>query len=84
MPYIGQHKRIQLDPSLYQIRDRMENEGDLNYCFTKLCHMFMKKYGESYKNYSDCLAALEGAKLELYRKKVAPYEDKCEKANGPI
>ncbi len=84
MPYIKKFKRLQLGPSLYQIRDCMENGGDLNYCFTKLCHMYMEKYGESYQNYSDCLAALEGAKLEFYRKKVAPYEDIKEKDNGPV
>ncbi len=84
MPYIGQSKRLPLDKFLFQIKFYLENGGDLNYCFTKLCHMYMEKYGKSYKNYADCLAALEGAKLEFYRKKVAPYEDIKEKDNGPV
>ena len=44
----------------------------------------IKDKGESYSNYAECIAALECAKIELYRRKIAPYEDKKIEENGDI
>ena len=38
----------------------------------------------SYADYAEVLAALEAAKLEFYRRHVAPYEDKKIKENGDV
>jgi len=40
--------------------------------------------GESYDKLSMCSSAMEHAKLEWYRKKLSPYEDKKIGENGDI
>lgn len=84
MPYIKQEKRIHLDPHLNALSGFIKNGGDLNYCFTVLCKHFIENFGESYTNHSVCISALENAKLEWYRRKVAPYEDKKITENGDV
>ena len=84
MPYIEQRKRDDFDPHLREIAPCLYNGGDLNYCFTKLCLDYIAINEESYAHYADCIAALEGAKMELYRRFVAPYEDIKIKENGDV
>lgn len=52
-----------------------ENPGELNYSLTKIIHDYLKRKGTSYSVLNDIMGALEGCKLEFYRRKVAPYED---------
>jgi hypothetical protein len=40
--------------------------------------------GENYQHFNDVLGALEGAKLELYRRRIAPYEDTKIVENGDV
>ncbi len=82
MPYIKKAQRHNLDKYLDKIY--VLNGAELNYCFTKLCHIFIKEEGESYATFIECISALECAKQELYRRKVAPYEDKKIEENGDI
>jgi hypothetical protein len=39
---------------------------------------------KDYQAINDCLGALEGAKLELYRRVAAPYEDRKIQENGDV
>lgn len=84
MPYIKQEKRALLDPHLEELAREVASEGDLNYCIYKLSSLLIAKIGESYANYSMCGSAMEHAKLEWYRRRVAPYEDKKIVENGDI
>ena len=84
MPYIKKPKRTFLMPGLLATSDVVDNEGDLNYCFSLLCKEFIKRKGKSYKYFNACIGALESAKLELYRRHIAPYEDEKIKENGDI
>lgn len=84
MPYIKQEKRDKLDPFLNKIKEEIETGGDINYCITKLCIEYVKKFGKNYKNLSECISTMECAKEEFYRKHIAPYEDLKEKENGGI
>jgi len=84
MPYIKKDRRPRLRYPLIKAAKEVESGGDLNYCFSILCQEFVKKYGESYSIYSECISSLECAKLELYRRHVAPYEDKKIVENGDI
>ena len=84
MPYIEQKKRVVLDPHLEKLAAEISTEGELNYCIYKLSCLLIGKIGESYDNYSLCSSAMEHAKLEWYRRRVAPYEDKKILANGDI
>lgn len=81
MPYIKQHDR--------EIRDLSEeaywihNPGELNFAITTL----IKEYFNSnpcYQSINDVVGALEGAKLEFYRRVAAPYEDSKIKENGDV
>ena len=84
MPYIRRARRIAFNKSLNYLGNNIDLGGELNYCFTKLCHLFMEEHGESYANYAECISALECAKLELYRRKIAAYETTKITENGDI
>lgn len=58
--------------------------GELNYTFTLAIMNYIKTKGESYQTYNDIIGALEGAKLELVRRKVNDYEDIKIQANGDV
>ena len=65
--------------------------GELNYCLTMLCHQYLEltsesgdKYAARYQKHNDVIGALEGAKLEFYRRMTAPYEDKVIDKNGDL
>lgn len=82
MPYIRQKDRIEIDErmSLPAIR----NPGELNYVFTTFATEYWRDNGQNYQAFNDILGALEGCKLELYRRKIAPYEDKKILENGDV
>jgi hypothetical protein len=79
MPYIKQEDRKELKKELYPV-----NAGELNYCIHILLDIYLKQKGQSYQTYNDMIGALEGAKLELYRRRVSSYEDKKILENGDI
>lgn len=80
MPYIAQERRHALEHG-----DTPKTAGELNYVITQLVTGYVKETGiPSYTYYNEALGVLEAAKLELYRRMVAPYEDgKC-KENGDV
>jgi len=53
-----------------------DTAGELNYAFTEMVITYLRRKGECYQTYNDILGALEGCKMELYRRKVSKYEDK--------
>jgi hypothetical protein len=78
MPYISQADRAALaerDP---------KTAGELNYLVTKLCLRYLAANGVSYAHFNDILGALEGVKFELYRRKIAQYEDLKRDLNGDV
>jgi hypothetical protein len=81
MPYIHQDDRllVELNPVKY-----VTTPGDLNYQITMLCIAYMKKQGKSYQHINDVVGALEGAKMEFYRRYAAPYEDIKINQNGDV
>ena len=54
--------------------------GNLNYFLFKLA----KKSCSCYADYAAFIGELEAAKLEIYRRQIAPYEDKKIKENGDV
>lgn len=84
MPYITPNRRTVFDPHLEKLAEGITSEGEMNYCIYKLASLLIRKMGESYDNFSLCGSAMEHAKLEWYRKRVAPYEDKKIRENGDI
>lgn len=87
MPYIKQEDRKKYEKSLSELSallDATTTAGDLNYLVTCLAHAYVKSHGVSYRTFNDVVGALEGAKLELYRRGIAPYEDKKIIENGDV
>ena len=82
MPYILQNNRDRLDVFI----DGTEplDAGELNYMFTRLAQKYLNKHGERYQYINDIVGALECAKLEFYRRLVAPYEDTKITENGDV
>lgn len=79
MPYIDQHTRDCMHGGMPP-----RNVGELNYAITKLCNEFFKTTGEDYTARNGIIGVLECAKLEFYRRAVAPYEDKKILQNGDV
>ncbi len=79
MPYIKKEKRIAINNGRIP-----ENAGELNYWITENCRLYAESKGEKYQVYNDIIGALEGVKLELYRRKVSIYEDKKAQENGDV
>ncbi len=61
-----------------------ETPGELNYMLTQQVLRYLYHHGLQYVTLSDIMGAFEGAKLEFYRRVVAPYEDRKIKENGDV
>lgn len=79
MPYIDAKTRKFIDNG-----GSIQNVGELNYFLTKVITNYIMTRGESYQTYNDVLGILTAIPLELYRRKIAPYEDKKIKNNGDV
>ena len=79
MPYIKQEDRLSTSVMI------AESPGELNYLLTKVIQEYIdERGGVSYTIINEVVGVLECAKLELYRRIAAPYEDeKCEE-NGDV
>jgi len=85
MPYIKQEDRQRLLPLLQEMEDIYpKTSGELNYFITCVILDYFKRNGGRYEQINDVLGALEGAKLEFYRRRVGPYEDLKLKENGDV
>lgn len=88
MPYITKADRERYREPLLHLRDVIQaggiTNGDLNFLMTFLALLYVEKHGESYNTLSDVVKAFECAKLEFYRRKVSPYEDRKIMQNGDI
>lgn len=85
MPYIDQNeRRVLLDPTL-QLPTKATSVGELNFQITKLCFNFIGGWTSSdYTTINAAIGVLECAKLELYRRLAAPYENTKCKVNGDV
>lgn len=63
---------------------RLASPGELNFAITCLINSYIRTHGLGYQHINDVVGALEGAKLEFYRRIVAPYEDGKIRANGDV
>lgn len=90
MPYIDALGRSQLDSKLRELLSHIEatplTEGQLNYVITKVVVAWVDSagYSPSYADYNAAIGALECAKLELYARRIRPYEDAKRKKNGEV
>ena len=84
MPYINQQQRHQLG-HVVGIDPHVElDAGSLNYLITNLLIHYINQHGTSYRTINEAIGVLECAKLELYRRLAAPYEDTKIATNGDV
>ena len=84
MPYITTNARKVFDPEINTFNP-IETEGELNYVITRLCHRYLTRNGKmGYADINAAVGALECAKLEIYRRIAAQYEDEKIKINGDV
>jgi len=79
MPYISKEDKRQILQT-----KAIKNCGQLNYQFTQIILDYLRLKGECYQTYNDIIGALECCKLELYRRKIVPYEKKKKNKNGDV
>jgi hypothetical protein len=94
MPYIKPEDR----GGFVKVERLPQNAGELNYLITSLCIATMRAWGHeacaeagaapqdvvAYTTINTVVGALECAKLELYRRQAAPYEDLKVRENGDM
>ena len=78
MPYID----TQTKDKVHQFGPR--TPGELNFALTEVIIEYLKEKKESYQTYNDIIGASIGSLLELYRRKIIPYEDKKIDENGDV
>ena len=83
MPYIHQQDRSKFADMFVLIPD-IKTAGELNYTLTMICKDYLKVNGKCYQTYNDIIGALEGCKLEFYRRQIGPYEDVKIVENGDV
>ena len=88
MPYIPEVDRDKFDEVFDFLWSKIDthgiSNGELNYIITGICLLYIDKHKLSYNTGSDIIKALECAKLEFYRRTMAPYEDSKLRQNGDV
>lgn len=85
MPYIDPQTRLGLDPGYVIHPPHPEGPGELNYVITTAIDRYVNEQGElNYAKINEVIGVLECAKLELYRRVAAPYEDQKMNDNGEV
>ena len=82
MPYIEEKARKRIDGG-----GAAETAGELNYAITRIVDSYLVQKGTSglrYGHLNEVVGVLECAKLELYRRLAAPYEDEKRKETGDV
>lgn len=83
MPYIRQEDRAKIDPLIPGLKQLVSQMGfgALNYAITQLC-LGMKT--NKYEDHAALSGVLDNVKDELYRRRIAMYEDRKIQENGDI
>ena len=85
MPYIKKERRRELSvPSNWPMVGLAQDVGELNYQITCLVDDFISRKKLKYSEINSAIGVLECAKMELYRRIAAPYEDKKCEENGDV
>lgn len=85
MPYIKYEDRGKYISLLAELKSLpCPTVGELNYMITNICKIYLEKKGEKYQSYNDLFGVLSCVEKELYRRKVAKYEDEKIKLNGEV
>ena len=80
MPYINPEDRLHILADEKSI----STSGELNYFISTLINWYINEKGKNYATLNEVIGVLECAKLELYRRVAAPYEDSKIQMNGDV
>lgn len=80
MPYIKPEDRLHILADEKSI----SSPGELNYFISTLVNWYISEKGKNYSTLNEVIGVLECAKLELYRRVAAPYEDIKIDENGDV
>lgn len=76
MPYITKDSAKEIDPFFdISFPPTATSVGQLNYFITRQIVDFLQNSNKKYADYNEAIGVLECAKLELYRRMVAQYEE---------
>lgn len=80
MPYINKKLRTPV------MKAGASNVGELTYALTRTVVDYLDRLSDQarYRDLAEVLGALEATKLELYRRRIAPYEDEKCAENGDV
>lgn len=78
-PYITTEARAAIDTGAL-----IETKGELTYVLYRMMLEWLKEGPNNFDRRADAIAAVECAKLEFYRRIVAPYEDQKIAENGDV
>lgn len=85
MPYIDRDTRTHYNQLVIEMmRTEVATPGDLNFLITTLIDRTLADHGVNYSNINAAIGVLECAKLELYRRIAAPYEQQKISTNGDV
>ncbi|MBW1975256.1 MAG: hypothetical protein JRI45_06760 [Deltaproteobacteria bacterium] len=89
MPYIKDAERRLIKPGCTFVAEAIASfgkvhPGRVNYAISEILKQLLDYTRISYSEINKLIGALECAKLELYRRLAAPYEDKKIKENGDV
>lgn len=80
MPYVEKKQRSRIINGM----SPPETPGELNFMISHVCREYMRHKQKRYSTFNDIMGALDGAKLEFYRRIIGPYEDRAILKNGDI
>ena len=90
MPYITNEQRDVLDDTIKRLSlsllstkntDEKKLDGELNYV---ICSLISNLYDRNYFSLNRVMGVLTCVQLEVYRRIIAPYEDKKSIDNGDV
>ncbi|MBI4711723.1 MAG: hypothetical protein HY762_00190 [Planctomycetes bacterium] len=87
MPYIDQTSRKNLEPEIKALIKKLKSvppekvDGHINY---SICRILKELYPPSYFNYNRMMGLITCVGQEVYRRLVAPYEDKKKDESGDV
>ncbi len=89
MPYVDRQTRELLDDEIAALAARVNELSDgragaINYAVTRLLVLTLLGDGLRYEKINQAIGVLECAKLELYRRLAAPYEDEKAEQTGDV
>jgi len=81
MPYLKEPDRRH---SLTDGTALPQDGAELNYLICDIVDSFLRDKGLTYARLNEAMGAIECAKLEIYRRVAAPYEDQKATENGDV